>query len=289
MQLGDELGIEAVALGGGVAGVRTAAGDDRAQDEHDSHQGSQPQHQQPQQRLGQQARRLVALGAAPEQQRGGRDHDHRGQEVHHHHPWVEVGEHGDAAEHRLQRHCAEQQPGEHGDVPATWPRTHRDDDGRHADGDQDGDQQPVSQLDPVVVGGRLVRGAGQAVRPGRAAETGVGQPDSTAGGDERHVGDQRRDRRPAHGGRGRSVEQPAQTGVRRLLRQGNGGGHRLRWYGQQGARTAAGRPHISAAARARSRSCSTPPRRSGRRRRRWRSTVEPCRWNRSGRTARTPR
>ena len=102
--LGDGRRVQAVALGVRVAGVRAAAGDDHAEHDHrGADQGGQP---------GQLAQRrgAPATPARPSPSPARRqsayapgDQRHGEQEVQPDHPRVEVGQHGDAADHALRR------------------------------------------------------------------------------------------------------------------------------------------------------------------------------------------
>ena len=111
VHVGHHLRVQAGAPGVGVARVRPAAGDDGAEVEHDpgvgEHQPGQPAHARPAPR--------VAPGRAASSTSSDADADdrHRHQQVQGHDPGVEVGEHGDAADHRLERDAEHDDRGQH--------------------------------------------------------------------------------------------------------------------------------------------------------------------------------
>ena len=128
---------------------------------------------------------------APGEQGGGRDDQHRQREVAHHPAVVEIAAHGEAPEDRLADHAEWQQPAEPDEIaPVGSPAQRQKPGGAGGDRDRHG-QQSVGELDQ---GMRIQRRIDVAValRPGRAAETGPGQPHGGAGEHDQGERDERR-------------------------------------------------------------------------------------------------
>ena len=179
--------VEPVARRLGVAGMGPGARDDRAEVEHHPAGG--------QRRPGERAwqgRCRAAVGTAQlvDQRDADHDHRHRQQEVARDDPRVEVGQDGDATDHRLQgdpQPDDERQPGR-----AAVRGSERREEAQHGDRGQGEGQHPVAELDDAVdaelaVGD--VRRVG-AARPRRAAEPRAGQANRGAGDDDADVGDE---------------------------------------------------------------------------------------------------
>ena len=172
VELAQRLRVQPVAAGRWIAGVGSAAGDDRADGEGRGHQHEQPGGQATELRGDQPDGRGVALAGALVQHDRDGDQGHRQQQVQPDGPRVEAGQDGDPAE-----------PGLGGDAQGAHDRkaphagTHRS---LPPHGHQRGDdhreqhegQQPVGELDDAVDGvlrGRRDGGLG-APRPGGAAQ-----------------------------------------------------------------------------------------------------------------------
>ena len=135
--------------------------------------------------------RFVGLaGGNPEGVRG-RDGAHRDQEVAADHPRVEVRQHRHAPHHALSGDDEEREDGQPHHAPASWLRPVGEHDAGDGDGAEDEREQAVAELDDLV-NAHLRTGRVRVVGtpgPGRAPQSGVGQPDRPAGDHDADVGD----------------------------------------------------------------------------------------------------
>jgi hypothetical protein len=191
--------------GVGRPGVRAGAGHQRADDDDRAGRCDQGARQPDQFPAHEQFRRRVAFAAARPQQPGDRDHPDREGEVERDPARRELRAHRDAADHRLRHDPEEQRPRQPDQDRPARALAHCGDD-RRRDGRGDGvGQQPVGELDDTVVAERGNRDqrSGGALRPGRAAEAGVGQPHRATGHHDERVRDQRAEAgQPHESGRG---------------------------------------------------------------------------------------
>ena len=212
VDLGGPLGVEAVAGGGAVAGVRARAGHDDAERDHDHAQQEDEPGEGVQGAGGDDRGDVVGQvdhAQADQDQGHGRHH------VQADHPRVELGEHRHAADHGLrddaQAHADRQlEQAQRGGAAAEGPPG--GDGGGQGDGGQHEGEEPVAELDGAVqalLGGRHVA-AGLALRPGRAAEAGLGEAHQRAGPDDHHVRHEVGDGEPAQrAGGGQEVHRKA--------------------------------------------------------------------------------
>jgi hypothetical protein len=115
------------------------------------------------------------------------------------HPRVEVGQHGDAADHALPGDAQADRQGQQDQGPAAGLFQQSRHETGQGDGDQHEGEQAVAELDHAVHAhrGRRRVGIRGTAGPGRAAQAGAGEPDRRAGDDQRGVGDQGRERQRA--------------------------------------------------------------------------------------------
>ena len=192
-----ELGVEPVARGAAVAGVRTRPRHEDADDDRDKHERARdvgrdgvPARDRPH------PRSRCRVHAGHQHGREGDQHGGR-EEMQAHDVRVEVREHRDAADDRLQGHIepdAERQPEQ---VPALAAQAHDEEEGDHGHDDQDERQHAVAEFDDPVDAHlrRRDERSVRAARPGRAAEARSGQPHEAAGGDDADLHREGRPRR----------------------------------------------------------------------------------------------
>lgn len=204
VQLADEGRVQTGTPGVRVTRVRAAAGDDGAQDEHRTGDGDQAADQPAQRRCHQRPARCVTLAGAHKERHRRGDDGHREAEVRGDQPRVQVGEHGEPAQHRLGDDAQHQRSRPTQQRPATRAAAqhgqHRHDDHRR---ERKG-QHPVGELDQTVQAmdtGHDVATV-TALRPGGAAQSRAGQPHQGAGHHDHRIGDHRGQRRPGDGTRG---------------------------------------------------------------------------------------
>ena len=134
------------------------------------------------------ARPLPRLVARAPRERDRRDEDqHREREVPHHEAGREVVADREAAEHRLADDAEREQHAEHREVAPERPPPERERARGHRGEPDDAGDHAVAVLDPRV---RLERrgDAAVALRPVRAPEAGAGQPHRRAGEDDQREG-----------------------------------------------------------------------------------------------------
>ena len=177
MQVLQQLGVEAVAGGAAVAGVRPGSRCHDAEQHGDEHGSRGEVGQHAEHRGSRVNRRPRPVVDAVDEHRGERDEHDACEEVEADHVGVEVGEHGDSAENRLQDDAEAGDEGENEEVAALTAQPHDEQEGDDGDDLDDEEQQPVAELDDAVDAhlGRGDEGAVGALRPGGASEPGGGE------------------------------------------------------------------------------------------------------------------
>jgi hypothetical protein len=168
-----------------VTGVRPGTGRHRPGDEHHrQRQGRDPRRPAQGGGHGRTLRGGVRLGDLHDEHRGEEGEQHRRQEVRHDHPPGQVEVHGDPADHRLDDDADALEEGDVQQAAAAGRADDREEGEDRRDRDDEGEQ-PVTELDGLVQCGGGARfghqGAGLALRPGRAAESGPGDAHEGAG------------------------------------------------------------------------------------------------------------
>ena len=107
---------------------------------------------------------------------------------------VEVCQHGDAADDRLERHVQADHERQPEQIAPFTAHPHDEEEHRDRHDHEDEGQQAVAELDDAVDPHlrRRDEGLGGAARPRRAPESRSGEPDQPAGADDRHLNRQRR-------------------------------------------------------------------------------------------------
>ncbi len=198
----NEVPVEVIPRGIGVAGVRAGSGDHHAQADGQGGEECDGGHHRAggagqDGELHRSGLAGAAVGAV--HQEGGEDHEgHRHEEVQAHDPRVQLGEHRDAADDGLRRNTGEQAEGQQEEVAAFLAEVPEVDEHHHGDGGQRERQEPVAEFDDAVVSHfrRRREGPLRAARPGRAAEARRRQPDGAAGHHQDDLADEGQDGQP---------------------------------------------------------------------------------------------
>ena len=150
----EEVPVEVIPRGIGVAGVRAGAGDHHAQaDRHGGEERDGGHHRAGGAGQGGELHRSGLAGAAvgPVHQKGREDHEGHGhEEVQAYDPRVQLGQHRDAADDGLRRDTREQAEGQQEEVAAFLAEVPEVDEHHHGDGGQRKRQEPVAEFDDAV-------------------------------------------------------------------------------------------------------------------------------------------